>query len=168
MVREVPLTQGYVALVDDEDYDRVAQFRWHIARSRGRVYATRGYRLSGRRYDVLMHRFLLSTPEGFETDHIDGDSLNNQRGNLRICSPSSNQANRGKPSNNRSGFKGVYWAPQRGRWRSVIRVNGRLRHLGYFESPEEAARAYDRSAYAAWGEFAHLNLPDELKTEAAA
>jgi hypothetical protein len=97
-----------------------------------------------------------AVPKGMEIDHKDGDGLNNQRSNLRLASKKQNQANRGAPTNNRSGYKGVS-ANGRGGWRASIFVDGKTRRVGDYDTPLEAARAYNQAALAAFGEFAKLN-----------
>jgi len=154
-VKEIPLTQGFVALVDDEDYARLAAFKWHAARCRdGRVYAGRWNPDLGR--NTRMHREI----SGWDlTDHADGDGLNNQRSNLRRCSASDNMRNRKVARTARSQYKGL--SPGRGaRWRAFIRAGGKQRCLGTFATQEDAARAYDAAARAAFGEYAALNFPE--------
>ena len=173
MVKEIPLTDGYVALVDDEDYERVMRHRWHaeIERRPGKgrpdvVYARRsincGKYPDGRQKirGERLHHFILGTRE--RTDHIDLNGLNNQKANLRVVTSSQNGANRRKKLTSASRFKGLSIVAGRGIWRARIQVNGQYRHLGYFHNEEEAARAYDRAAAEAFGEFALLNFPEEL------
>lgn len=160
----IPLTKGYVAVVDDEDA-ALSRFKWHAyeARfpdgSRRNVYASRGVRLpDGRWTQVQLHRVILGAPAGIDVDHIDHDGLNCRRSNLRLASESQNGANQQRGRANRSGFKGVHRRSAT-RWRAVIRISGTLRHVGQFATAEEAARAYDAAASAAFGMFACLNFP---------
>ena len=108
-----------------------------------------------------MHRVIAGTPDGMETDHRDGDTLNNLPDNLRNCTNIQNQCNRGKQANNKSGFKGVTWYKRSKIWRVQIKVYGKVIHLGYYLIPEQAARAYDKAAKKYFGEFAKLNYPNE-------
>ena len=156
-MKEIPLTQGKVAQVDDEDFEWLNQWRWCF---HGDGYAERrSARISGKSHIIFMHRLIAKTPDGFETDHIDGDGLNNQRHNLRICSNAENQHNRGVQTNNTSGYKGVVWDRQRQRWLASIRINQRLLFLGRFETAEDAAQAYDEKAKILFGGFARTNFP---------
>ena len=104
-----------------------------------------------------MHREIANTPDGYETDHIDGNKLNNTRANLRICTHAENHRNVGLRSTNTSGYKGVSFYKRYNRWRARIWANDRLVFLGYFDSALEAACAYNNSAMLHYGEFAWLN-----------
>lgn len=161
-MKEIPLSKGYVALVDDDDYERVSQFKWHAEVQRHTVYAKRNLRRGGGgRTPERLHRFILRPPDGIAVDHIDGDGLNNRRENLRLATTNGNSQNRRKQTNNTSGYMGVSWHKVRGKWRAEIRVGGRAKHLGYYECPTEAAKARDKAAFELHGEFASLNFPDE-------
>jgi len=159
------LTKGYVTYVDVADADLLAAFCWYAAIS--------GYRADGtpsvyaRRYagkdetPVYLHRAITGCVGTAEVDHIDGDTLNNRRGNLRPTDPSGNAGNVPKRSqvNGRacsSRFKGVS-IRQDGTIRAYIKVGYRQFHLGHFRCEEEAAKAYDRAAMENFGEFALTN-----------
>jgi hypothetical protein len=101
----------------------------------------------------------MGEPEGLQVDHEDGNGLNNQRSNLRIASPTQNQGNARRRKDNTSGYKGVSWYRRTNKWKAHIRVDKKLRHLGYFIDLTDAARAYDAAALEHFGEFAHLNFP---------
>jgi len=154
----------YVALVDEADAELVAEHRWRPMVSKtGKVYA---YTVIGRK-TVFLHRFIVGTAAGFDTDHEDGDALNNQRYNLRPATRAENVANTpksrradGRPWS--SVYKGVCWNRSQKKWQASIRVDGRLRFLGRYESEADAARAYDRAAVAAWPGFAQPNFPAEV------
>lgn len=157
----VSLTRGYFAKVDDEDYDRVSKFKWHVCITKeNRKYAARNVRVGPRsenRVDViLMHRFILSAPPNTEVDHRDLDALNNVRSNIRITDAAGNRRNRAVRKDSASGFKGVQ--ARSGKWRARIRINEQMKTLGTFFSQEEAAKAYDKMALELHGEFARTNF----------
>jgi hypothetical protein len=152
---------GRAALIDDEDFDLVSHYRWHVsevARPGCRPcgpYAAASLKRGGRTVTVLMHGLILGV-KGI--DHANGNGLDNQRANLRPATTGQNNANQSPRSGGSSTYKGVGWKRQRGAWYASIRVDGKLRHLGYFPSEEDAAHAYDAAAVAAWGEFARPNF----------
>jgi hypothetical protein len=152
---------GLVALVDDEDFDRVSAFKWFAfplpGSKSGRHYAMRTFKLpDGRGSSERMHQMVAGHTH---PDHIDGDGLNNQRANLRRATSAQNGANRRSTVGSSSRFKGVTWHKRDGHWQASMKVDGRNRHLGSFSSEDEAARVYDAAALATWGEYAHLNFP---------
>lgn len=155
--KEMPLTQGKIALVDVEDYDYLCQFKWHKHKPRNIYYAARNTRKNGKKALSLMHREILKTPKGFHTDHINGDGLDNRRNNLRICTGAQNLMNRGKTKANKSGFKGVCWNKANKKWHAQIEVDGKNKHLGFFDVKEQAALAYNEAALKYYDEFAKLN-----------
>jgi hypothetical protein len=162
-VVEIPVGDQ-LAIIDEADYDLVSPHRWRPYRSEsGKDYA---YTVIGRK-TVFLHRLILGTAGGLDTDHRDGDGLNNRRSNLRPATRSQNVANAPK-SRRRDGrawtsqFKGVCWNRAEGRWQASIRVNGRLRFLGRYDDEVAAARAYNVAALKFRGEFARLNdIPDQ-------
>lgn len=148
---ELRLASGHIALVDDEDLPAVlAAGPWRVHRN------DRGRYVRSRDLSRLLHQFLTGWPM---TDHANGDGLDNRRVNLRPANHSQNAANSRMPKTNTSGFKGVHWRKDRKRWTAAIRRDYRRIHLGYFDTPEAAASAYDAAAIAAWGEFARTNFP---------
>lgn len=155
-MKEIQLTQGKVALVDDEDFESVNQFKWYAQNKRGSFYAAR----KSSETAEIMHRFLLKPPSGMVIDHIDGNSLNNQRKNLRIVTPRQNSLNRRKGKGaTTSKFKGVNWDKFRKRWVAQIRVfKKHPKRIGVFLSEIEAALAYNEAAIKYHGEFARLNI----------
>lgn len=158
-MREIPLTQGKVALIDDEDYDRVSRFKWGAVESGGIFYATRTEQKAGRKTTTRMHRFILSANAGDAVDHRDGDGLNNQKANLRLATALQNSRNQRRRADNRSGFKGV--KANGTKWMARIRTKGDRIFIGNFSTKEDAARAYDAVARVLFGEFARLNFPRE-------
>lgn len=141
----IKLTQGKHAKIDDEDYELISKWNWYASRARGgRFYAMRREYFDGGSRSIMMHAVLKGTPSGMETDHLNGDGLDNQKSNLAICTVSQNQLNRGKQKNNTSGFKGVSY--RKGKlekpWTARIVVNKKPIFLGCFSSPEDASVAY--------------------------
>jgi len=153
-VKEIQLTQGKVALVDDEDYHWLAQHKWYARRDGQTFYSLR--KCGGR--TILMHRELLHVPDGMEADHIDGDGLNNTKSNLRVATVAQNRHNARKylvPTSSK--YKGASWNKKAGKWRAYIWHSGKQIYLGFFEKEENAARAYNRNALLLFGEYAKLN-----------
>ena len=154
-MKTIPVYPGHIAIVDTDDHERLSKFKWTLHQKGNCKYARRNkHHPDGRQTTILMHREILSSPM---IDHIDGNGLNNQRTNLRPCTNSQNSANRKKSKRNTSGFKGV--CKRSKRWDAYIRVGGIQIHLGCFDTPEQAAHAYDRKAIEVFGEFARLNFP---------
>ncbi len=143
--------------VDASDYFYLSQFRWHLD---DYGYARRSRWQNNTTTKMPMHREILGLPAGKCVDHIDRDTLNNSRDNLRLATKSDNGRNRGKPSNNTSGFKGVSWCRRDKKWKANIRVSpkGPYNFLGRFENKEDAAKEYDRAALKYHGVFAYNNL----------
>ena len=159
MPKQIPLSQGLYAVVDDRDYEWLSQWKWHAYRDGSTFYAVRDIHRPNRE-TVKMHRLILERhTEGTETnaDHKDRDGLNNQLSNLRWASNSQNQANKGPRADNECGYKGV--CKDQGGWKAQIRIGGKPKHLGRFDTVEQAARAYDEAAKKLYGEFAWLNFP---------
>jgi hypothetical protein len=163
-MKHIPLTKGFVALVDDGDFQWVSQYNWHVKadpRYPRLFYARRDFHDHfGKTRCQFLHRLIMKAPPGLVVDHINGDGLDNRRENLRLCTVGENARNRRKHRNNTSGFTGVY--KQGSRYISRIRVGGKLLHVGSFLCPEDAARARDKAALEHFGEFASLNFPEEL------
>jgi len=156
---EIPLTRGMRALVDDAD-GHLAAFRWYAnPRSDGLFYARRDERHGSKKKVVYLHREVLGVDVGLEVDHKNGDTLDCRRENLR---PATHQQNSRNVTTKRS-FKGVDFKQNDRRknkpWQARIKLSGRTKFLGYYETAEAAARAYDQAAVAAFGDFAKLNFP---------
>ena len=153
---EIPLTQGQVALIDDEDFELVSQYKWyaHWDPHTKSFYARTNIRKSdGTRTMLRMHRLITDAKKGEEVDHINHDTIDNQKENLRICTRSENGCNRGAQENNTSGYKGVSLDKSSGKWRAAIKLNGKRIYLGYFATKEEAYEAYCNAALELHGEF---------------
>jgi hypothetical protein len=160
MARSIALSRGLFALVDDEDYDRVTAIgKWYADPSGKTFYARKNFWRDGSYTSIRMHALITGIDN---VDHANGNGLDNQKSNLRPATGSQNCQNRGIRSDNSSGFKGVYWSRQRGKWVASIWFDGRERHLGVFTDPAAAAHAYDAAAHKAFGEFARPNFPEEI------
>lgn len=161
-VKEVRLSRGMHALVDPEDYDRVvAMGAWCADPAKRTFYARKNLYTPGTRKltPLLMHTFITGWSY---VDHINGNGLDNRRSNLRQATAFQNMANKRRYRNNTSGFKGVTRNTGTGRpWRAAIKVYNKGHHLGYFDTPEDAARAYDAAAIQHFGEYARPNFPRE-------
>jgi len=153
-MKEIKLTRGCVALVDDEDFEYLSQWKWYAGGREGNIYARRSI---SKHKKILMHRLIMNTPDDMEVDHRDRNKLNNQRSNLRNCNHLQNMVNR-EPEG-ASQYKGVSFAYRRGKKLIVsqIRIEGKSTHIGYFKTEEEAARRYNEKALELHGEFAYLN-----------
>ena len=149
-MKEIKLTQGKVALVDDEDYEYLNQFKWSFYKSRKTYYANRIKTIKGKGYGMTMHRVIMNTPSNMEVDHIDHNGLNNQKHNLRNCTFTQNRKN--KTASGKSKYLGVGFAGKQ------IQAHILNLYLGSFKTEEDAARAYDNAARKYHGEFANLNI----------
>jgi hypothetical protein len=158
-IRYIPLTKNKFAIVDRCDYERLAQFKWCVScTGRRKLYACR---MVGRTL-VRMHREIMQAPKGMVVDHIDGNSLNNCRTNLRICTYSQNLCNRQK-YRGATPYKGVFYRKDRDKYYARIKFEGTDHYLGLYDDPIDAAKAYDRRARELHGPYARLNFPDEAE-----
>lgn len=159
-MKEISLTKGKVAFVDDEDYEDLAQFRWHTLPHHRTFYAVREVTYDNWRTkkQVRMHSVILPPLANLEPDHIDGNGLNNQKYNLRRCTGQQNRMNQKPQLKVSSKYKGVHWDKQTNKWRAAVKINQRSIKLGRFEKEKEAAFAYNLAAIEHFGEFACLNI----------
>jgi hypothetical protein len=153
-MKEIQLTQGVVAIVDDEDYERISQRKWFCSRG----YAVRMAGKFPHQSMIRMHREILAIQDkAILLDHINGNRSDNRKNNLRMCNNSQNLQNSKMRINNTSGYKGVYHQKKYDRWVTSICVGGKHMHIGSFDNPQEAARAYNEAAIKYHGCFAKLN-----------
>lgn len=159
----LPLTKGYIAVVDACDADLVDSY-WHAKVRVGRkaVYAARNSKTHGIRGEEHLHRIILSRVIGRRlgeaelVDHIDGDGLNNRRSNLRVATVSENLYNAPANAANKTGYKGVYLVKDSNKYAATISFNNERLHLGTFQTPELAYSAYCKAAEKYHGEFARF------------
>lgn len=171
-MKEIPLTQGKVTLVDDEDYEFLVQWPWRLLWNGQHLAAcaSRVIHFKRKTRTIRMHRVILGlqNPETGEqlspqqVDHRDGDPLNNRRENLRAATRGQNNSNAKKRTGSISSFKGVTRPINKKRWLARCGHS----YLGYFDTEEEAAQAYDGAARAAYREFARVNFPREGEQQA--
>lgn len=157
---QIPLSQGYFAIIDIGDYGLISQFKWCVSKRKQYIYASRHVKNPISK-TIFMHRIILDAPSGLVVDHINHNGLDNRRSNLRLCTYAQNGQNRLASITNKSGYKGVSWDKDNLIWQVTIKFNGHLYKVGTFPTAESAARAYDSKAVEFFGEFAKLNFPEE-------
>ena len=154
-VMRIPLSRGLSAIVDKEDFDRFKNYKWSVAQNGGTFYAVRGeYIGNGKSRSIYLHRQILDAPKDRIVDHKDGNGLNNRRINLRLCTHAENLWNRGKNKNNTSGYKGVYYHKQTGKFITSIWFHHKEIYLGLFRTAQGASSAYQVAAKKFHGNFA--------------
>lgn len=156
-MRKIPLTRGFEAMVDDEDFDSLNAFCWVYLPDRNTSYGMRRIVRNGKKSTLSMHRHILKEPNGI-VDHIDGNGLNNQRSNLRVVNAKQNQWNSRKHKDNCSSpYKGVSWNKHAKKWKASFGPSANRFCLGYCVDPKEAALLYNVAASFAYREYAKLN-----------
>ncbi len=156
-MKQIPLTQEKFALVDEADFEELSKYKWYVTKSHRDLYARR--KVHKTNSCIYMHRQILglTKKDKMDTDHINHNTLDNRRCNLRICTRSQNNQNGIKQANCSSKLKGVSWYKRDKKWRAYITYYKQTIHLGYFDSEIEAAIAYNKKAEELFGEFARLN-----------
>lgn len=151
-MKEIKLTQGKIAFIDDEDYEIVSQFKWY--------YHQTGYAFTsdGKGGKLRMHYAIMARLPKFQVDHINGNRLDNRRHNLRHVKALYNCWNKGLPSNNTTGYKGVDWDKKAKKWRARIKINYKNYYLGTFDNALDAAQAYNNAALENFGKYTRLNV----------
>jgi len=151
VAKKVPLGNDQFAIVDDDDFERVNQYQWRAHKggnSDEHIYAVTRLR---------MHRLILNAPPGMYVDHINGDTLDNRKSNLRLCTTAQNQQN-ARPRRGSSKYKGVSYNSRKKRWLGAFMANGKTYYVGCFKSEDECAKAVDEKRKEVCGDFATTNL----------
>lgn len=153
--------KGYKVLIDEEDYQKITELKWFVfhesVRKKGLAYFghNTGVLEDGKRHIIYLHRFIMGMKfyDKLVVDHINGNTLDNRKSNLRICTVAENNRNMRKRKRNKSGYKGVSYAKKEGKYRAQICISGRNTHIGAFDTPEEAYAAYCEASKKYHGEF---------------
>lgn len=153
MPKKVPLNDGHFAIVDDEDYEVLSRFKWHVVKDDKGKYL---YAIT----KIRMHRFVLNVPSGMFVDHINGDTLDNRKSNLRICTNAENQQNT-KSRGGSSRYKGVSYQRKTGKWMAAFIANKVHYYCGLFNNEEDAALAVDKKRAEVMGHFASRNIEND-------
>ncbi len=158
----IPLTKIYFTKVDDEDYESLSKFNWYPYPSNGHIRVGRTSNTGTGKRTVYMSRQITGAPTGMCVDHINGNTLDNRKSNLRVCTYSENSKNRKMQKNNTSGYKGVHAYKANGynslkKWVAQIRSERKCKIIGRFCTAKEAAIAYNKAAIKLHGRFAKLN-----------
>jgi hypothetical protein len=161
-----PINGGVSVLLDEEDVPHVERFVWSAQVHPRTTYAQANVWRGGQRTTMTLHRFIARAEDNEHVDHRNGDGLDCRKENLRTCLKFQNNQNARTRVDNTSGFKGVSWYPAGKKWSAGIMLDGKRRHIGYYATKEDAARAYDVVAQKAFGEFSWLNFPTERLTPA--
>lgn len=161
MAKQIPLTRGQYALVDDDDFERISQSKWYC---KADGYAARKDWSTGEPKQVYMHRQILNAPDGVMVDHINANRLDNRRSNLRLVNSIQNSRRQSPMKGTTSEYKGVSFYQDQ--WYVRIHVDGKSRYYGRYREEKLAARVYDYAASKHYGEYARINFPDELMTDA--
>jgi hypothetical protein len=151
----IKLTNGGEAFVDDEDFERLSKYTWR-RKDDGRTSYAKAYGGGGRknRITLLMHRKLMEVPRGVVIDHVDGNGLNNQKNNLRVCTCEQNHWNRHRlNSNNTSGYRGVSWDKKTNKWLVRVGYDGKRVYGGLFENRDSAVVVYKKITSELYGEY---------------
>ena len=153
-MKQISLTQGMYAIVDDADFEWLNQWKWHIQAGHNTYYAVR--KCNGKR--IRMHRLILGCTENEEVDHKNHNGLDNQRHNIRKCTHSQNMQNLPYRKGGSSKYKGVSWDKESRKWLASIKLNGIKQRIGLYLLDIDAAKAYDKVAIKLFGDFACPNL----------
>lgn len=150
-MEEIKINKGFVVLIDKENLNKIMNMKWYVVKKGSIYYAAHTYYYKGKSKRLYMHRYLMDeTNPKIHVDHINGNGLDNRKLNLRSVTAIENGRNRGKQSNNKSGYKGVYWNKQKNKWHSVLRHMGKKIHLGFYDDAKSASESYYKKAKEIW------------------
>lgn len=155
-MKTIQLTQNKITLVDDEDYEYLSQWKWNAFKTKNGFYAARCIWVNKKPKNIYMHRLIMNTEKGLMCDHIDHDTLNNQKSNLRNCTRQQNQLNKNLYCHSKNKYKGMTY--HTGAYTVSVNYQNKRYYLGRFKDEIEAAKAYDKKALELHGEFANLNF----------
>jgi len=151
----------YETIIDDADFENFLKITWNVRKheiAKGRIYFQGHIWVDGKRKTTTLHRYLMrcTNRDGKYVDHIDGNTLNNSKSNLRVCTNAENCRNQKRKSNNTSGYKGVSYHKLTGKWQAQIRANGKVFYLGVHLTPELAYEVYCKAVPLYHGEFGRI------------
>lgn len=166
-MKEINLTNGGIALVDDEDFVKLSSYKWHRHDERTLQYARVALYGSGKQQILLMHRVVMNAPAGVDVDHRDGNGLNNQKNNLRLCTDQQNSMNLKLFRTSTSGHKGVSWSKQSKKWESYIWFRRKKIRLGEYKEKADAITAREnaeKELYGNWSRRMNVNTQETSTT----
>lgn len=154
---EIKLTQGKIALIDDDDYNRVKNYSWCAHNEGSNWYAVTSIKNGNKHSTMRMHRLIMNAKPNKIMDHINGNGLDNRKENLRFCTHRENSRNKKAIIGRTSIYKGVSLRKSTGKFEAYININLKRKHLGFFIDEIQAAKAYNKAAKKHYGKFAKLN-----------
>lgn len=158
-MKRIPLTKGQYAIVDDEDFEWLSQWKWHALKTSVTYYACH----RNRQKYLFMHRIITNCPKDSQVDHRNGNGLDNRRDNLRFSTQQQNTQNQRPIKGGTSKYKGVYWDKTRKKWAARITCGYKNHFLGRYKTELEAVHSYDKAALKYFGEFACPNFLEKNK-----
>lgn len=158
----IKISGNMTVKIDDEDFELVMRRKWKAHKSSTNFYARHNIRVDGKYKNVLMHRLVMNAPIHLQVHHINGDTLDNQKANLQLCTNQENHASTRRMKPHSSKYRGV--AKFGNKWVARMMVHYKTKHLGLFETEKEAALARDKFAFEKYGKIAYLNFPLEIQT----
>lgn len=146
--------KGYEVIIDDDDYEKISRYSWSIYGAGKPYFAAYSHVENGKNIKIILHRIILGKSNGMIIDHINGNTLDNRKCNLRFCTKTENSRNRKR--NLKSKYKGICFHESTGKWEARIKVNKKSIYLGIYNSPEDAHIAYCKAAKKYHGDFANF------------